>query len=121
MSGYAVRVESGKVSVVGRGEGLSGLYAATDCQMIEIAARGTIAGVPVAIVCDEEGLLKADSKMNLTACDVVAVATESAPMYLFGGGLTGTVSIVHDDELRGFTADERDKIVGILQDGGFPM
>lgn len=121
MSGYAVKVESGKVSVVDRGEGLSGLYAATDCQLIEIAARGTIAGVPVAIVCDEEGLLKAEPKMNLTACDVVAVATQSAPMYLSGGGLAGTVSIVHDDELRGFTADEREKILTVLRAGGFQM
>jgi hypothetical protein len=121
MSGHAVKVEAGKVSVVERGEGLSGLYAATDCSMIEVASTGKIAGVPVAIICDEEGLLKAEPTMNLTACDVVALATESAPMYLLGGGLVGTVSIVHDDELRGFTDAELASIVAVLRDGGFPM
>lgn len=118
---YALRIAPGKITITARGEGLSGLYAATECEMIEVVGSGKVGGVPVAVVADEEGLLKPDPEMNLTACDVLALATKTAPAYLNGGGLVGTCSLVHDDNLRGFTANEVARIVSALERGGFPM
>jgi hypothetical protein len=117
----ALRIAPGKITITARGEGLAGLYAAADCRMIEIAGSGVLGGVPVALVADEEGLLKAEPEVNLTASDVLAVATKSAPAYLFGGGLVGTCALVHDEELRGFTADEVARIITALEKGGFPL
>jgi hypothetical protein len=89
--------------------------------MIEVAGSGVINGVPVALVCDEEGLFVPNAIANLTACDVLAVAQNNAPLYMRGGGLVGTCALVADDtDLRGFTADEVAKITKALDKGGFP-
>jgi hypothetical protein len=117
---YGFKVESGKISLTTRGSGLAGLYELTDCQMVEVAGRGVLGGVKVALLCDEEGLLKADPKNNLTACDLLAEITNSAPAYLLGGGLAGTCSLVSDDDLRGLSADEVAKITKALDKGGYP-
>ena len=117
---YGFKVESGKISLTTRGAGLAGLYELTDCQMVEVAGRGVLGGVKVALLCDEEGLLKADPKNNLTACDLLAEMTKSAPVYLSGGGLAGTCSLVSDDDLRGLSADEVAKITKALDKGGYP-
>jgi len=117
---YGFKVESGKISLTTRGSGLAGLYELTDCQMVEVAGRGVLGGVKVALLCDEEGLLKADPKNNLTACDLLAEITSSAPAYLLGGGLAGTCSLVSDDDLRGLSADEVAKITKALDKGGYP-
>ena len=117
---YGFKVESGKISLTTRGAGLAGLYELTDCQMVEVAGRGVLGGVKVALLCDEEGLLKADPTNNLTACDLLAEITNSAPAYLLGGGLAGTCSLVSDDDLRGLSADEVAKITKALDKGGYP-
>ena len=117
---YGFKVENGKISLTTRGAGLAGLYDLTDCQMVEVAGRGVLGGVKVALLCDEEGLLKADPKNNLTACDLLAEITNSAPAYLLGGGLAGTCSLVSDDDLRGLSADEVAKITKALDKGGYP-
>jgi hypothetical protein len=96
---YGFKVENGKISLSTRGSGLAGLYELTDCQMVEVAGRGTLGGVKVALLCDEEGLLKANPTNNLTA---------------------GTCSLVSDDDLRGLTADEVAKITKALDNGGYP-
>ena len=117
---YGFKVESGKISLSTRGSGLAGLYELTDCQMVEVAGRGVLGGVKVALLCDEEGLLKANPTNNLTACDLLAEITNSAPAYLLGGGLAGTCSLVSDDDLRALTADEVAKITRALDNGGYP-
>ena len=117
---YGFKVENGKVSLSTRGSGLAGLYELTDCDMVEVAGRGTLGGVKVALLCDEEGLFKANPTNNLTACDLLAEITNSAPAYLLGGGLAGTCSLVSDDDLRGLTADEVAKITKALDNGGYP-
>jgi hypothetical protein len=118
---YALRIAPGKITITARGEGLDGLYAATECEMVEIVGYGKIGGVEVSVIADEEGLLKSDPELNLTACDVLAVATKSAPAYLNGGGLVGTCSLVHLENLRGFTANEVARIISALERGGFPL
>ena len=65
--------------------GLQPMYDAIGCQYVEMVGRGNLGGVPVALLVDEEGLLVQNPRINLTACDVFAVATKSAPMYLRGG------------------------------------
>jgi hypothetical protein len=111
-----VKMERGDQSL-----GLAPMYDAIGCQYVEMVGRGKIGGVPVALLVDEEGLLVQNPRLNLTACDVLAVATKSAPLYLTGGGLAGDAVLVHDDELRGFTDAEIAKIERVLNDGGFPM
>lgn len=118
---YALRIAPGKITITARGEGLDGLYAATECEMVEIVGYGKIGGVEVSLVADEEGLLKAEPEINLTACDVLAVATKAAPTYMTGGGLVGTCSLVHLENLRGFTANEVARIITALEKGGFPL
>jgi hypothetical protein len=118
---YGFKVESGKISLTTRGAGLAGLYELTDCSMVEVAAVGTLGGVKVALLCDEEGLLKSNPSNNLTACDLAAEMSNTAPAYLNGGGLAGTCSLVADDsDLRGFTAEEVAKITKALDKGGYP-
>jgi hypothetical protein len=122
---YGFRIEytedGGKITLQPREAGLAGLYKLTDCQMVEVAGVGTLGGVKVALLCDEEGLLKANPTNNLTACDLLAEMSNSAPAYLNGGGLAGTCSLVADDNnLRGLTADEVAKITKALDKGGYP-
>lgn len=121
---YGFRIEytadGGKITLQPREAGLAGLYKLTDCQMVEVAGSGVLGGVPVALVCDEEGLLKPNPINNLTACDLLAEMTNSAPVYLNGGGLAGTCSLVSDDNLRALTADEVAKITKALDKGGYP-
>ena len=111
-----VKMERGDQSL-----GLAPMYDAIRCNYVEMVGRGEIGGVPVALLVDEEGLLVQKPRLNLTACDLLAVATKSAPLYLRGGGLAGDAVMVHDDELRGFTDAEVAKIERVLNDGGFPM
>jgi hypothetical protein len=121
---YGFRIEygadGGKITLQPREAGLAGLYKLTDCQMVEVAGSGVLGGVKVALLCDEEGLLKPNPTNNLTACDLLAEMTESAPIYLNGGGLAGTCSLVSDDNLRALTADEVAKITRALDNGGYP-
>lgn len=121
---YGFRIEygadGGRITLQPREAGLAGLYALTDCQMVEVAGSGVLGGVKVALLCDEEGLLKPNPKNNLTACDLLAEMTNSAPIYLSGGGLAGTCSLVSDDNLRALTADEVAKITRALDKGGYP-
>jgi hypothetical protein len=122
MYGFRIEytAEGGKITLQSREAGLAGLYKLTDCQMVEVAGNGVLGGVPVALVCDEEGLLKPNPINNLTACDLLAEMTNSAPVYLNGGGLAGTCSLVSDDNLRALTADEVAKITRALDKGGYP-
>jgi hypothetical protein len=124
MDGYAFKIEysdRGRITLQPREKCLVGLYKLANCSMIEVAGSGVINGVPVALVCDEEGLFVPNAIANLTACDVLAVAQNNAPLYMRGGGLVGTCALVADDtDLRGFTADEVAKITKALDKGGFP-
>ena len=124
MDGYAFKIEysdRGRITLQPREKGLVGLYKLANCSMIEVAGSGVINGVPVALVCDEEGLFVPNAITNLTACDLLAVAQNNAPLYMRGGGLVGTCALVADDtDLRGFTADEVAKITKALDKGGFP-
>lgn len=122
MYGFKVEygADGGKITLQPREAGLAGLYKLTDCQMVEVAGSGVLGGVPVALLCDEEGLLKPNPTNNLTACDLLAEMTNSAPVYLNGGGLAGTCSLVSDDNLRALTADEVAKITKALDKGGYP-
>lgn len=114
---YGFKVENGKISLTTRGAGLAGLYELTDCRMVEVAAVGTLGGVKVALLCDEEGLLVNNPERNLTAGDLRAEMSNGAPEYT----LVGTCSLVADDtNLRGFTAEEVAKITKALDKGGYP-
>ncbi len=124
MEGTAFRItydETGLVEQVSRGKGLDGLYAATDCSMVEVAGYGVLNGVRVALLCDEEGLAKPGNALNLTACDLLAEITNAAPLYLLGGGIVGTCSLVSDEDLRGFTDEEVTKVRAALDKGGYPI
>ena len=114
---YAFKVKNGEISITTRGTGLAGLYSLTDCSMVEVAATGTLGGVKVALLCDEEGLLVSDPENNLTAGDIRAEITRSGPRYT----LVGTCSIVSDDNLKGFTDVQAAKIVKALDKGGYPL
>ena len=120
---YVIRaLEDGSHRIVKteRGEqshGLQPIYNAIGAQYVEIASRGKIGGVPVVLLCDEEGLLVQSPRRNMTAADVRAVAEAAAPYYT----IAGDCALVHDDELRGFTDAEIAKIERVLNDGGFPL
>ena len=114
---YGFKVKNGEISLTDRGTGLAGLYSLTDCSMVEVAATGTLGGVKVALLCDEEGLLVGNPENNLTAGDLRAEITRSGPRYT----LVGTCSIVADDNLRGFTDVEVSKITKALDKGGYPL
>ena len=118
---YVIRaLEDGTHRITKTERGVSGLqpiYNAIGAQYVEIASRGKIGGVPVVLLCDEEGLFVPNPRRNLTAADVRAVAESAAPYY----ALVGDCALVHDDELRGFTDAEIVKIERVLNDGGFPM
>lgn len=118
MGAFALTIRNGEISITTRGEGLAGLYAATECSMVEVAAVGTLGGVKVALLCDEEGLFVENPEQNLTAADLRAEMSDGFPQYT----LVGTCSLVADDtNLRGFTADELAKIKRQLKNGGYPM
>ena len=97
----------GKVEVVDWQDkpGLSEHYAAIECDLVQIAGVGKFGGVPVVMFVDEEGLLRNEVLLNLTACDFLAEATKSAPAYLMGGGLVGRALVLFDEgsDSRGFT------------------
>jgi len=117
---YVIRaLEDGthRITKTERGTGLAPMYEAMGCNLVEIASRGKIGGVPVVLLCDEEGLLVQSPRRNMTAADVRAVAEAAAPYYTIAGDCV----LVHDDELRGFTDAELAKIERVLNDGGFPM
>jgi len=118
MGSFALQIRNGEISIKNRGEGLAGLYEATECKMVEVAAVGTFGGVKVALLCDEEGLLVDSPERNLTAADLRAEMSNGSPEY----SLVGTCSLVVDDtNLRGFTADELANIKKQLRHGGYPM
>jgi hypothetical protein len=118
---YVIRaLEDGthRITKTERGsKGLQDVYNAIGCNLVEIASRGKIGGVPVVLLCDEEGLLVQNPRRNMTAADVRAVAEAAAPYYT----IAGDCALVHDDELRGFTDAEIAKIEAVLNDGGFPL
>ena len=122
---YGFKIEygenGGKITLQEREEGLDALYRLTDCAMIEVAGSGVLGGVKVALLCDEEGLFKPSPTNNLTACDLLAQMTNKAPIYLNGGGIVGTCSLVSDDQLRSFTTEEVAKIQAALDKGGYPL
>ena len=103
--------------------GLGEMYRTIGCDLVERAGVGELAGVPVILWVDEEGLLKPAPLMNLAACDLLAEATDSAPAYLLGGGLVGHAVLLFNNgsDHRGFTADEADKISGVLVAGGYTI
>jgi len=108
---------SHRITKTERGSGLYPLYEAMGCSLVEVASRGKIGGVPVVLLCDEEGLLVQNPRRNMTAADVRAVAESAAPYYT----IAGDCALVHDEELRGFTDAEIAKIEAVLNDGGFPL
>lgn len=112
----AFKVKNGKITLEERGEGLLGLYALTECSMIEVASSGVLNGVPVALICDEEGLYKEEVEVNMPACDLRAEMTNSGPHY----SIVGTCSLVSDDDLRGFSEIEIVQILIALGHGGYP-
>lgn len=121
MKGYGFKIEytenGGKITLQPREDGLAGLYALTDCQMVEVAATGTLGGVKVALLCDEEGLFVENPTLNLTAGDLRNEMTGGFLPY----SLVGTCSLVADDSgLRGFTSEEVRKITKVLDAGGYP-
>ena len=103
--------------------GLGEMYRTIGCDLVEIAGTGELAGVPVILWVDEEGLLKPAPLMNLAACDLLAEATDSAPAYLLGGGLVGFALLLRDtgNDSRGFTSDEADAISAALVAGGYTI
>jgi hypothetical protein len=104
-------------------EGLGEMYRTIGCDLVEIAGTGELAGVPVILWVDEEGLYHEPVLMNLAACDLLAEASNSAPAYLVGGGLVGKAILLVNlgSDHRGFTADEADKISGVLVAGGYTI
>ena len=112
MGAFALTIRNGEISITTRGEGLAGLYAATECSMVEVAAVGTLGGVKVALLCDEEGLFVENPEQNLTAADLRAEMSDGFPQYTL---------VADDTNLRGFTADELAKIKRQLKNGGYPM
>jgi hypothetical protein len=104
-------------------EGLGEMYRTIGCDLVEIAGAGELAGVPVILWVDEEGLYHEPVMMNLAACDLLAEATNSAPAYLLGGGLVGHAVLLFNSgsDHRGFTAEEADKISGVLVSGGYTI
>jgi len=115
----------GKVEVVDWQDkpGLSEHYAAIECDLVQIAGVGKFGGVPVVMFVDEEGLLRNEVLLNLTACDFLAEATKSAPAYLMGGGLVGRALVLFDEgsDSRGFTEAEMAKVGAQLSKGGYPV
>jgi hypothetical protein len=101
--------------------GLAEHYAAIGCDLVEVAGTGSYAGVPVIIFVDEEGLYRQPALFNRAACDLLAEATNSAPAYLFGGGLVGRALMLFDggSDSRGFTDAEAEKINAKLDHGGY--
>lgn len=104
-------------------EGLGEMYRTIGCDLVEIAGTGELVGVPVILWVDEEGLYHEPVLMNLAACDLLAEATNSAPAYLSGGGLVGRAILLVNlgSDHRSFTADEADKISGVLVAGGYTL
>jgi hypothetical protein len=114
---YGFKIKNGEITLQARGAGLAGLYELTDCSMVEVAAVGTLGGVKVALLCDEEGLLVNSPLVNLTAGDLRNEITESFLPY----SLVGTCSLVADDgNLSGFSADDVARITKALDKGGYP-
>lgn len=103
--------------------GLGEMYRTIGCDLVERAGSGVLGGVSVVLWVDEEGLLRNNPVMNLTACDLLAEATKTAPAYLFGGGLVGFALLLNDTgtDSRGFTGDEADKVEVALVSGGYTI
>jgi hypothetical protein len=104
-------------------EGLGEMYRTIRCNLVEIAGTGELAGVPVILWVDEEGLYHEPVLMNLAACDLLAEASNSAPAYLVGGGLVGRAILLVNlgSDHRSFTAEEADKISSVLAAGGYTL
>jgi hypothetical protein len=103
-------------------KGLAPLYEQIECELVEVAARGTIAGLPVTLIVDEEGLYKRPTYRNRGANDVAAEITGN-PVYALQMPLVGHAALVYDtgEDWRGFTPDEFATIVAKLREGGYDV
>lgn len=101
-------------------KGLRPLYEAIGCDLVEVAARGTIAGLPVTLIVDEEGLYKEPTYRNRAANDLAATLTKN-PAFALELPLVGHATLVYDtgEDWRGFTPDELTKIIATLEHDGF--
>ena len=102
--------------------GLAPLYRAVECELVEVAVRGTIAGLPVTLIVDEEGLYKQPSYRNRGANDIASQISGN-PVYALQMPLVGHAALVYDtgEDWRGFSADEFAKIVAKLREGGYDV
>jgi hypothetical protein len=102
--------------------GLAPLYRAVECELVEVAVRGTIANLPVTLIVDEEGLYKQPSYRNRGANDVASEISGN-PVYALQMPLVGHAALVYDtgEDWRGFTPDEFAKIVVKLRHDGYDV
>lgn len=102
--------------------GLTPLYDAIECELVEVAARGRYAGLPVMLIVDEEGLYKSGNYRNRHANDLAAELTGNA-VYTLQQPLVGHAALVYDtgEDWRGFTAPELATIVAKLREGGYDV
>lgn len=50
-----------------KGWTLEELYKLLDCTMVEVVRVGKVEGIPHILIVDEEGMMKANAQMNVTA------------------------------------------------------
>lgn len=100
--------------------GLRSLYAAIGCALVEVAARGRLAGLPVTLLVDEEGRYKSVTYRNRAANDLAATLTGN-PAFALQLPLVGHAVVVYDtgEDWRGFTAAELARIIAELERDGY--
>jgi hypothetical protein len=100
-------------------KGLQPLYEQIGCDLVEVAARGVIAGIAVTLLIDEEGLYKRPTYRNRAANDLAASLTGN-PAYAHELPLVGHAVLVMDtgEDWRGFTAQELATVVAALEHDG---
>jgi hypothetical protein len=101
--------------------GLPALYQAIGCDLVEVAANGTFAGLAVTLIVDEEGLYRQPT-INRHANDFAAEITGNA-IYALRPSLVGPAVVVFDtgDDWRGFTPDELATVLDTLRNGGYTV
>ena len=101
-------------------QGLRPLYEQIGCTLVEVAARGSIAGLPVMLIVDEEGLYKEHPYRNRAANDLAATLTGNAA-YALNLPLVGHAVLLYDtgEDWRGFTSDELAPLIAQLEHDGF--
>ena len=101
--------------------GLPALYQAIGCDLVEVAANGTFAGLAVTLIVDEEGLYRQPT-INRHANDFAAEITGNA-IYALRPSLVGPAVVVFDtgDDWRGFTPDELATLLDTLRNGGYTV